>query len=138
MSFWRMAAKQSPRMLAHPLGEARDVGLELEIGPVDADQLRQVVDAEHARHDVHLVVGDRERPLHQEAQRFRHAVLDLEPDHRAAPALLQRPLEEADEVLRLFLDFDVRVADEAERALAAHLVAGEEPRDEQARPRLPA
>ena len=65
--------------------------------------------------DVHLVVGHRERPLHQRAERFRHALLDLEPDDEAAAALLQRALEEADEVLRLFLHFDVGVADRGGR-----------------------
>ena len=77
------------------------------------------------------VVGDRERPLHQRAQRLRHPLFDLEPDHQAAPALLQRTLEEAHEVFRFFLDLDVGVADQPEGSLAAHLVAGEEPRDEQ-------
>ena len=65
------------------------------------------------------------------AQRFRHALLDLQPDHHAAAPLLQRALEEAHEVFRLFLHLDVGVADQPEGALPAHLVAGEEPRDEE-------
>ena len=117
-------------MLADAFREARRVRLELQVRPVDADELRDGVDAEHAGDDVHLGVGDRERPLHEVAQRFRHALLDLEPDHDAAAALLQRALEEAHEVFRLFLHLDVGIADDPERALPGHLVAGEEPRDE--------
>ena len=65
------------------------------------------------------------------AELLRHRRLDLEADHRAAAAALQRALEEADEILGLFLDLDVRVADDAEGALPFDRVAGEEPRDEQ-------
>ena len=119
-------------MLADTLGEARTVGQELQIGPIDGDELRQVIDADHAWDDVHLVVRDGERALHQLAHRFRHVLLDLQPDHQAATAALQRAFEEADEVLRLFLHLDVGVADEPESALSAHLVAREEPGDEEA------
>ena len=56
--------------------------------------------------------------------------LDLEPDHRAAPAPLQRALEQAHQILGLFLDFDVAVADDAEAALRLDLVAGEQLADE--------
>ena len=63
--------------------------------------------------DVHLVIGHGERPLHERAQRIRHALLDLEPDDDAAAALLQRALEEADEILRLFLHFDVGICGSA-------------------------
>ena len=79
------------------------------------DELRQFVERQHAvdqddagRHDVD-VAGD------EGAQRFRHARLDLEPDDRAAPAALQRALVKPHEVFGLFLDFDVAVANDAER-----------------------
>ena len=119
-------------MLANALGEARRIGLELQVRPLDRDKLLEIVDGEHAGDDVDLVVGDGERALHHGAQRVGHRLLDLQPDHHAAAAPLQRALEEADEILRLLLDLDVRVADEPERALAAHLIAGEQTRDEQA------
>ena len=61
------------------------------------------------------------------AQILGHRRLDLEPDDAAAPALLQRRLEEAHEILGLFLDFEVAVADDAEGALPLHVVAGKEP-----------
>jgi hypothetical protein len=35
-------------MLAHPLGKARRVRLELQVRTVDPDQLREVIDPEHA------------------------------------------------------------------------------------------
>ncbi len=41
----------------------------------------------------------------------------------AAPALLERALIQANEVLRLFLDFNVAVANDAKGALAQHFVA---------------
>ena len=73
----------------------------------------------------------RERLGDELAQLLRHRRLDLEADDRAAAAALQRALEEADEILGLFLDLDVRIADDAEGALPFDRVAGEEPRDEQ-------
>ena len=66
------------------------------------------------------------------AQRFRHLAVELDADHRSAAAALQRRLEQAHQILGLFLDLDIAVADDAERARALHLVAGEELADEQA------
>ena len=43
--------------------------------------------------------------------------VDREPDHVAAAAALQRALVEADEILGLFLDLDLAVAQDAEHAL---------------------
>ena len=117
-------------VLAHPLGKARIERRELEIGPVEADELRQFLERQHAldiddarRHDVD-VAGD------EGAQRFRHARLDLEPDHRAAAAPLQRALVKPHQILGLFLDLDVAVADDAETALPDHLEAGKQQRAE--------
>ena len=80
----------------------------------------------------HLVVGAGERPLHESPQLRRHRGFDLEPDHRSAPAALEHGLEHAHQILRLFLDFDFGVADDAERALPLDRIAGEQPADEQA------
>ena len=68
----------------------------------------------------------RERALHEAAQLGRHRRLDLEPDHRAAAAALERGLEQPHQILGLFLDLDVAVADDAERALPLHRVAGKQ------------
>ena len=59
-------------------------------------------------------------------QLVRHRRVDLEPDHRAAPAALEHGLELAHEVFGLFLDFDVGVADDPESALPLHGVAREQ------------
>ena len=117
-------------MLLDPFRKSRVVGRKLEVGTIDRHQLRQFVERQHAldehdsgRDDVD-VAGDKR------AQRLRHAGLDLEPDDRAAPAPLERALVEANEVLRLFLDFDVAVANDAKGALAQHFIARKQQADE--------
>ena len=111
--------------VAHALGMARNVGRELEVGPVQPRQLRQLVHRQHAIDQEHFVVGGRKSALHEQAQFLRHLRVDLEPDHRSAAPALQRGLEQADQILGLFLDFDFGVTDDAEGALALHGVAGE-------------
>ena len=56
---------------------------------------------------------------------------DFEADCRTAPAALQCALELADEVFRLFFNFHVAIADDAESALPAHRIAREQATDEQ-------
>ena len=117
MSFSRMAAKQSPPCSRMRSGKRGDVGLELQVVARHRDDLRQIVQRQHAverprcgcRRHAELA-GD------EVAQRLRHRRIELEADHRAAPAPLQRALEEAHQVLGLFLDLDVAVADDAEGA----------------------
>ena len=53
-------------------------------------------------------------------------------DDDAAPTTLQRGLVGADQILRLFLEFDVGVADQAEPALPGQAETGEHPVKEQA------
>ena len=67
---------------------------------------------------------------HESPKRCRHAGLDLEPDDRAAAPALERALVKPHQVLRLLLDLDVAVADDPERPLAEHLVAGKQEPDE--------
>ena len=104
-------------VLADALGKARDERRKFEIGPVDRDEPRQFVQPQHsvdiddARGQHVDVAGD------EAAQRRRHPRLDLQPDHRAAPAQLQRAFVEAHQVLGLLLHLDVAVADDAETAL---------------------
>ena len=68
----------------------------------------------------------------QGAQFLRHVRVDAEMDRDPAPAALQRRFIGADEVLGLFLELHVGVADQAERALAGDAEAGEQPVKEQA------
>ena len=117
-------------VIANALGIARVIGHEFEVGPVEPGELRQFVERQHAIDQEHFVVGDRQRALHEQAQFRRHLGVDLEPDHRTAPALLERGLVQPHQVLGLFLDFHFRVADDAEGALPVDRIAGEQAADE--------
>ena len=44
-------------MLVDALRKTRRIGLELQVRPVDRDKLRDIVDSEQSRDDVHFVVG---------------------------------------------------------------------------------
>ena len=119
-----MAAKRSPLIVAYALGIARYVGLELQVRPVDLANLGGVGEAEKAL-DLEGVGGGRAQPLRDlAAQRARHLLFDLEPDHLTAPPLAQRRLVFDHEVRGLVVDFDFAVADDAEGAGAGDLVAG--------------
>ncbi len=56
----------------------------------------------------------------------RHARLDAEADDVAAAAALQRRFEEPHQVLGLFLDLDLAVAQDAEHAAPRHREAGKQ------------
>ena len=92
----------------------------------------KLVERQHAVDQEHFVVADRERARHEPAQLRRHGRLDLEPDDRAAAAALERGLEQAHQILGLFLDLDLGIADDAEGALPFHRIARKQPADEQA------
>ena len=78
---------------------------------------REFVEPEHAV-DIDDAGGEHVDVAGDEgAQGRRHAGLDLEPDHRAAPPELQRAFVEAHQVLGLLLDLDVAVADDPKTAL---------------------
>jgi hypothetical protein len=112
-------------MVAHPLGMARHIGREFEVGPVEPRELGEFVHRQHAVDQKHLVIGRRKRLPHEAAQLFRHLGFHLQPDHRTPPPPLQRGLEHADQIFRLFFDFEFGVPDDAEGALALDGVAGE-------------
>ena len=114
-------------VLADALGEARRIGRKLQLRPVDGDELGEIVERQDAVDEEDLVRRDAEGLGDELAELLGHRRLDLEADHRAAAAALQRALEEADEILGLFLELDVRIADRPEGALPFHRIAGEEP-----------
>ena len=118
-------------VVAEALGVSRRIGRELEVRPVDGDKLLEIVQGEQAVDEEDLVRRHGKRLGNQLAQALGHGRLDLEADHRPAAAALQRTLEEADQVFRLFLHLDVRIADDAEGALPVDPIAGEEAMDEQ-------
>ncbi len=112
--------------IADALGEARVVGREDEVRPVVDDELARIGETEKPVELEHVVARHVE-PLGQEfLQIDRHALVDREADDVAAPAPLQRRLVEPDQVLGLFLDLDVAVAQDAEHAAPDHLEAGEQ------------
>ncbi len=113
-------------IVAHALGKTRGIGGELEIGPRQADDLGQILHRQHAVERDDLLGLDVEFLGDEGAQVRRHMGVGLQPDHRAAPAPLERGLEQAHEILGLFLDFQIAVADHAERALRLDRIAGEQ------------
>ena len=98
-----------------------------------ADKLRQLAQRQHALDQEHLVVGDRRARAARSARSSAGIAASIssritEPRRRRLSALSNS----AHQVFRLFLDFDVGVADDAERALPLDRVAGKQPADEQA------
>ncbi len=120
-------------VIADAFGIARIVGHEFEIGTVEPGELGQIVEREHAVDQKDLVIGDRQRALHETAQLNRHRRIELEPDHRTTAALLERGLVKPHQVFRLFFDFNFRVADGTEGALPLNDVAGKKPANKQRR-----
>ena len=104
--------------IADALGKARVVGGEDEIGAlVGDDQLRRVVEPEDPLGRKHVARRGIEVFTEKTAQLARHAAVDREMDHMAAAAAFECRLEQADEILGLFLDLDLAVAQHAEDAL---------------------
>ena len=113
-------------VVADALGEARIEGLELQVRPVERDELATVRSSPACPRLEHRPVADFELLGDEQAQVLGHRRLDLDADHGAEAALLERRLEHADQILGLFLDLDVGVADHAEHALPLHRIAGEQ------------
>ncbi len=118
--------------VADTLREARVVGREDEVGALLHDELLGVGQADQPFQHEDVVVGDVKLVAEELPQVGRHADIDRKPDHAAAPAALQGALESADEVFRLFLDFHLAVAQDAENAVAGQLErCGEDAVEEQ-------
>ena len=95
------------------------------------DELRQIVEREHAVDQEQFIVRAAQRALHEALELRGRRSLDLEPDHRAAAAALEHGFERADQVFGLFLDLDFGIADHPEGALPLDRVAREQAADEQ-------
>ncbi len=102
-------------IVAHPLRETRGIGKNLRSGrgrltTSDRSFIASMPSSAmtSSARNVKLL-GD------EGAQVVRHMRVGFEPDHRTAPAPLQRGLEQAHQVFRLFLDFEIAVADHPER-----------------------
>ena len=117
-------------IIAHALREARIIGLELEIGPVDVHEFGEFVQSEHAIEHEDLIGHNVELCSDEIAHTFRHEAVELEPDDGAAATPLQRAFEQQDEIFRLFLDFEIAVTNDAEHPRAAHRITGKQRRYE--------
>ena len=114
-------------IVADALGKARIIGLELEVRPVETDELGKLVQGEHP-------VEDRKFPRRRHrvprprnaAQLLGHETVEFDPDHRTAAAALQRAFEQEHQILGLFLDLEIAVADDPEEPMTAHLIAGKQ------------
>ena len=132
MSFSRIAGEAVAAMLADALGETRIVGRELQVVARHRDDLGYLVHRQRPGQHADAAAGHAELARHEVAQFRRHLAVEFDADHRAAAAALQRRLEQPDQILGLFLDLDIAVADDAERAGALDLVTREQLADEQA------
>ena len=110
-------SKAVAAMLADPLWKARGIGLELQIRPLLVHQLSQIGNTDHPAHLGHLVAPDVHGPAHHIFQRVRRILLYLQPDNLPAPPPFDGALIKAHEIFRLFLDFDVAIADDPKGAL---------------------
>ena len=118
-------------MIANALRKAGVERLEFEVRPLVQDEQAGIGIADEARTGDDDIVADLQLLGDEFAQRRRTGGVDLHADHHAAPPPLQRGLEQPDQVLGLFLDLDIAVANDAEQPLAKQLVTREQPRDEQ-------
>ena len=108
-------------ILAHALGKARIVRLELEVGPIDADRSPRARSSASMPSRTKISSLPTSSSLGDEAaQLLGHEAVDFEPDDRAAAAPLQRGLEQQHEIFGLFLDLEIAVANDPEEARAAH------------------
>ena len=118
-------------IVADAFGIARLIALELQVWVAAGDQVRQLGQTQHAVDQNHVLGRSLQLADDEVAQIARHGRLDLDAHHRAQATLLQRLLELQDQIFSLFLDLDVRVADQAQNALFLNLAAGEQVVDEQ-------
>ena len=123
-------------MVAHPLGAARLVRAPAQVGPVIDDQLGDVGNADDALDLDHLGRADADLLADQPFQRRRRAGAEIEPDGAAAAPALERGLELAHQVLGLFLDLQIAVAQHPEDAMPGGGVTREELAQEQSQQRL--
>jgi hypothetical protein len=69
---------------------ARRIGRELEVRPVERDDLRQFVERQHAIMGEDFVRRDIELPRHELRQSFRRPGVEFQSDYATAPAAFQR------------------------------------------------
>ena len=109
-----------PTEVADALGKASVIGGKNEVGALVDDQLLGVIETENSVAGEDVCGGGIE-PFHQETTQIgRHRGIDREMDHMTTPASFERRFVEADQILGLFLDFDLAVAQHTKDALRHH------------------
>ena len=112
-------------MFADAFRKTRRIGREFQVGAIDIDQRRQRREPDETAD----LRDDRLMPLNigvEHCGQFgRHVGLEFEQNHPPAPAAADRGAEQPHQILGLFLDFDVAVADDAEHADRAARIARE-------------
>jgi len=107
-------------------GKARRIGFEFQVWPILLDDAGQVADADEPFHLDHHGLMALKHVLQHLLDRFGDALFYLHADDAAPAAALDRAAIVADQILGLFLDLDVAVADDAEHAAVAHHISGEQ------------
>ncbi len=120
-------------VVADAFRKTRIVGYEFQIRPIKIHDLLEIVERQDTVDQKYLVVRHCKGALHEAAQLRRCRRLDFESDHRTAPPALKHGLKQPHQIFRFFLDFNIRIADHAECALALHRVTREQAADEQPR-----
>ena len=113
-------------VILHPLGHSRREGRPEQVAPFLDHQLLEIRKPDHPFHLDHLLGVDMQLAHDRLAQRLRRPGRDLEPHHLAPPAPLERHLEFAHQILGLFLDFQIAVAQHPEAAMRNPPVAWEQ------------
>ena len=107
-----------------PRRDDRAQRLDLEIRPVEVDELPQARQVEHPADLVRLVLGEAEAAPQDLARRGRHRPLDLHADRIAEPSPAQLLLDRQEEVVGvLLLEREVRVPGHAEEVALDDLEA---------------
>src|ERR1700730_12728718 len=120
-------------LLADALGKSRIVGHEFKVRAIETGKLRELRQRQRAVDQNHLVIGGRKRTLDKAPQLRRHRGFHLQPNNRSAPAPFENTLEQPNQILGFFLDFDIGIADDPEGAMPFHRIAWEQARNEQRR-----
>src|SRR5262249_26495178 len=113
-------SKAIPAEVSDALGKASVIGGKNQVGALVDDQLLGIVETKDpvGREDVG---GGGIEPFHQETTQVgRHRRIDREMYYVTTPASLERRFVEADQILSLFLDLHLAVAQHAKNALGHH------------------
>ena len=116
-----------PAQFPDPLRKPGVIGPELEIRALDAGDLLQIAQARHTVVKHHVFGIDRQAVDDHRPEVVGDAGVDGEMDGDTPAPLLQRRLEAAHQVLGLFVDLEVGIANDPEPGEFTDLEAGKDP-----------